>query len=232
MSGTKQPRPGVALLLAFAVIGCTAAAPESSGDRLRIATEAIGGMRLSAAVVERSLAATEAIADFAIEQDVRSVRVRIVDGLHLEVSIKAPSSITLAGPPRVCLVGPYSAPDDAGLSDRCWGDPDLGTLLAAQLPTDAAGHPQLSADHPIVVDAALDRGETRCDYPPGEWTLELTLEPLVDGTTVGPIDLPPVAFDVPWQTTEPMPLRLLGTRYCGLANTVYRDQGEPDVLTP
>ena len=126
-------------------------------------------------------------------------------------------------------MGPYSAPDDAGLSDRCWGDPDLGTLLAAQLPTDAAGHPRLSADQPIIVDAALRRGQVRCDYPPGEWTLEVALEPLVNGTSVGPIDLAPVTFDVPWQTADPIPLRLLGTRYCGLANAVYRDQGEPDV---
>ncbi len=157
---------------------------------------------------------------------------RIVDGLHLKVSIEAPASITLARPPKVCLVGPYSAPDDAGLSDRCWGDPDVGALLAAQLPTDASGHSQIPAEQPIDVDAALERGDVRCDYPPGEWTLEVALEPLVDGTSAGPIDLPPVTIEVPWQTSQPIPLRLFGTRYCGLANSVYRDQGEPDVVTP
>ncbi len=157
---------------------------------------------------------------------------RIVDGLHLKVSVEAPTSITLAGPPRVCVVGPYSAPDDAGLSDRCWGDPDLGTLMAAQLPTDPFGHPQILADRPVAMDVALRRGDVRCDYPPGAWTLEIAVEPLVNGASVGPIDLPPLTFDVPWQTADPIPLRLLGTRYCGLANVVYRDQGEPPVVTP
>ena len=65
-------RIGVALLVALAIGGCTAAAPESSADRLLVASKAVEGMRLSTAVVDRSLAATEAIADFAIEQDVRS----------------------------------------------------------------------------------------------------------------------------------------------------------------
>ena len=67
---------------------------------------------------------------------------------------------------------------------------------------------------------------------PGEWTLEIALEPLVDDTSAGRIDLPAVTFEVPWPTSEPIPLRLFGTRYCGLANAVYRDQGEPVVATP
>jgi hypothetical protein len=229
---TKRARRGLVLLAALALSACTAAAPESSADRLRMATEAIRGVRLSAAVIDRSLAATEAVADFAIADDVRLVRVRIVDDLHLKLSLDAPTSITLAEPPRVCLVGPYSAPDDAGLSDRCWGEPDLGTLVAAELPADAAGHPQLSADHPIVVDATLGRGQARCDYPPGAWTLEVTLEPLVDGASAGAIDLPTISFDVPWQTPQPIPLRLFDSRYCGLANAVYREQGEPPIATP
>jgi ABC-type amino acid transport substrate-binding protein len=228
----RLARRALALLAALALGACTAAAPESSADRLRIATEAIGGVHLSAAVIDRSLAATEAIADFAIDQDVRSVLVRIVDDLDLKLTVAAPTSITLADAPKVCLVGPYSAPDDAGLSDRCWGDPDLGALLAAQLPTDSSGHPQIPARQPIAVNAALERGDVRCDYPPGEWTLEVGLEPFVDGISAGRIDLPPVTFEVPWQTSQPIPLRLFGTRYCGLANSVYRDQGEPDVVTP
>jgi hypothetical protein len=78
--------------------------------------------------------------------------------------------------------------------------------------------------------ATLRRGDERCDYPPGTWQLEVTLEPLIDGSSVGPLELAPVAVSVPPSAIEPLPLRLFGTRYCGLANAVYREQGEPSVV--
>ena len=187
---------------------------------------------MSAEPARYSLMATEAVADFGIEEGVRLVRVRILDELDLEVRIETTETLTLAAPPRVCLVGPYSAPDDAGLSDRCWGEPDLGGLLAEELTTDAAGHPMLIAGQPIVLSAALRRGDVRCDYPPGEWQLEVTLEPLVYGVSVGALDLPPAALEVPPTADGPLPLNLFGTRYCGLATVVYRDQGEPPVAGP
>ncbi len=110
---------------------------------------------ISATVVDRTLAATEAVADLGIDEGVRMVRVRIVDELDLEVQVQSPEVLTLAAPPLVCLVGPYSAPDDAGLSDRCWGEPDLGQLLADQLPLDDAGHPTVQggrARRPVGAD--------------------------------------------------------------------------------
>lgn len=188
-------------------------------------------VRVSATVVASSLAATDAIADFGIEEGVRMVKVRIVDELQMELRIETEGSVSLAGPPRVCLVGPFWAPDDAGLTDRCWGEPDLGGLLAAHLATDVAGHPMFG-DRPIVLAAKLRRGDVRCDYPPGDWQLEVRLQPLVNGSSVGATDLSPVAFIVPAEVGNPRPLSLIrATRYCGLANVVYREQGEPPVAT-
>jgi hypothetical protein len=194
--------------------------------------ELVAGVRVSVDVADSSLLATEAVADFGIEDGVRMVRVRIVDELDIDLRIETTETLTLAGPPRVCLVGPYSAPDDAGLSDRCWGEPDLGGLLAQQLTTDATGHPRLVAGQPIVVSGGLRRGTVRCDYPPGEWQLEVTLEPLLDGSAAGRIELPAVSIDVPSLVADPLRLVLFDTRYCGLATVVYRDQGEPPVATP
>jgi hypothetical protein len=189
-------------------------------------------VRVAATVGASSLAATGAIADFGIEEGVRMVTVRIVDQLQMELRIETEGSLVLAGPPHVCLVGPFWAPDDAGLTDRCWGEPDLGGLLAAQLARDGVGHPILDGDSPIIVVAKLRRGDVRCDYPPGDWQLELRFEPLVTDASVGATDLYPVGFIVPAQVGNPLPLSLIkASRYCGLANVVYREQGEPPVAT-
>jgi hypothetical protein len=222
----------VGFVIALGLAACTSTQPRSIEASPRTIDALVAGVRVSAELTDSSLLATEAVADFGIEEGVRMVRVRILDGLDLDVRIETPDTLTLSGPPRVCLVGPYSAPDDAGLSDRCWGEPDLGALLAEQLPTDAAGHPMLVAGQPIVVSAALRRGDVRCDYPPGEWQLEVTLEPLVDGTSAGGIELVPTSVEVPSRAAGPLPLILFDTRYCGLATIVYRDQGEPPVATP
>jgi hypothetical protein len=198
------------------------------------AAEVLSEVRVSATVVDHSLAATHAVADFGIAEGVRLVRVRILDELQLELRVESGVDLALAGPPRVCLVGPYSAPDDGGLTDRCWGDPDLAGLLAAKLATDAGGHPTLDATQaPLIVAASLRRGEVRCDYPPGDWQLEVTLEPLVDGVSLGVIDLPSIALSVPADAEDPTPLPLTESRrYCGLATAVYREQGEPPVVAP
>ena len=60
------------------------------------------------------------------------VPVTVVESLALDVRLTADRDLVLAGPPRLCLVGPFAAPDDAGLIDRCWGDPDPGAALAAR----------------------------------------------------------------------------------------------------
>ena len=177
--------------------------------------------------------ATDAIADFGIDEGIRLVRVRIVSELRLSIRLEADHDVALAEPARLCIVGPYSAPDDAGLSDPCWGSPDPGELLAAQLESDPAGHPVLSADRPILVAASLVRGDARCDYPPGEWHVEVVLNPLIDGSPVGDLYLPYATMDVPLERADAAPLaEVLEDRYCGLASAVYREQGEPPVASP
>jgi hypothetical protein len=205
--------------------------PRSPEQREAAARELLSGVHVSATVAGSSLAAAQAIADFGLNEGVRLVRVRILDGLTLALRIETTSSVVFAEPPLLCLVGPFSAPDDAGLSDRCWGEPDLGGVVAGGLPSDQAGHPMFPADAPAAVSATLQRGDVRCDYPPGKWVLEIKVDPLVDGTAMGARYLPDVSFEVPFATPAPLTL-LAQTRYCGLASVVFREQGEPPVVNP
>jgi hypothetical protein len=234
----SDPRlPRIALVLAIAVLaGIVLGAwlgsrPRSPEQREAAAGELLSGIHVSATVTGSSLAAAHAIADFGLNEGVRLVRVRIVEGLSLEVRIDAIHPVALAGAPLFCVVGPFSAPDDAGLSDRCWGEPDLGGIAAGGIPSDQAGHPIFPADAPVTVSATLQRGDVRCDYPPGKWVLEVKVDPLVDGTAMGARYLPDVGFEVPFATPAPLTL-LAQTRYCGLASVVYREQGEPPVVNP
>jgi len=214
--------------------GPSRALQRSPEQRRKAAQDLLAGVQVSATVVAASPAAASAIADFGVGTGgVHLVGVRILDELHLELRIEAQRDVALAGPPVVCLVGPYSAPDDAGLSDRCWGEPDLGALVAAKLPTDGEGHPVLWAQSPVVIGATLRRGQVRCDYPPGEWHLEIAADPLIDGQAVGAMDLPRLAIALPYRDTVVLPLpRIDRTRYCGLATAVFLEQGEPAVSSP
>jgi hypothetical protein len=230
----------VAIVVALVVIVVVAAVvlsawvgtwPRSPEQREAAARELLLGIHVSATVASSSLAAAHAIADFGLQEGVRLVRVRIVEGLALELRVESTHTVVFAEPPLFCLVGPFSAPDDAGLSDRCWGEPDLGVVVAGGLPSDQAGHPMFPAGAPATLSATLQRGDVRCDYPPGKWVLEVKVDPLVDGTAMGARYLPDVGFEVPFAT--PAPLTLLSqTRYCGLASVVYREQGEPPVVNP
>ncbi|MGH3118150.1 MAG: hypothetical protein ACRDQ2_13760 [Gaiellales bacterium] len=191
------------------------------------------GIRVSATVLGSSLAATGAIADFGIDEGVRMVNVRILDELRLELHIETERDVPLATVPKVCLVGRGWAPDDAGLSDRCWGEPDLERVVAAQLAMDAAGQAVLLADHPVEVVVTLRRGDVRCDYPPGTWQLEVALDPVIGGAPSGEVDLPNVSVEIPLETAGPLPFLTVDlTRYCGTASAVYREQGEPPLASP
>jgi hypothetical protein len=226
----------VAIVVALAIVAAVVVwavgpRPGTPEQREAAARELLSGIQVSATVTESSLAAAHAIADFGLNEGVRLVRVRILDGLTLALRIETTRSVALAEPPLFCLVGPFSAPDDAGLSDRCWGEPDLSVVVAGGLPSDQAGHPMFPADAPAAVSATLQRGDVRCDYPPGKWVLEIKVDPLVDGTAMGARYLPDVSFEVPFATPAPLTL-LAQTRYCGLASVVYREQGEPPVVNP
>jgi hypothetical protein len=220
-----------ALLLAAAawVSRREQAVPVNREAAIRATLEAV---HVSVLVGGSTLAIATAISD-TLEGGVHLRRVRIVDELRLELRIEADRLVTLAGTPRVCLVWPSSAPDDAGLSDRCWGDPDIGAIAAAKLAVDDTGRATFDPAVPVTVALTLSRGETRCDYPPGEWHAELTVDPVVDGAPAGQHDVPFATFNVPYLgATIVRDLSSASTRFCGLANSVYRDQGEPPTPKP
>ncbi|MEO8463540.1 MAG: hypothetical protein ABI555_10015 [Chloroflexota bacterium] len=236
-SSTRLRRLWLAMFLVVAAAGAGiwvwSSQPRTELERRRAAEDLVAGVHASVTVTSSSLAVTSAIADFGVSGGIHLVRVRILDELVLDVRLAADTEVVLATPPRICVVGPFSAPDDAGLSDPCWGAPDLEDAIAAHMPADADGHSLLVAGSPMDVAATLQRGDVGCDYPPGEWQLEVTLNPIIDGLPTGTIDVLPALFTVPLETAGPLPL--LGvreTRYCGLASGVYRNQGEPPVASP
>jgi len=178
-----------------------------------------------------TLAVASAITD-SLVAGIELRRVRVVDRLELELTLEAVADLSLATLPRLCLVGPHPAPDDAGLSDRCWGAPDLSGLVGAGLPLDELGRPFLAAGVPVTVSATLARGTERCDYPAGDWLLEVSVTPLRQGPRAEQ-RLPSVPLTIAWQgdvpTTE---LTRAQSRYCGLANLVVAEQGEPPTPAP
>ena len=195
------------------------------------ATEAappdLGEIDIDGSVQVRTIAASAAIAD-ALGSLPGLVPVTVVDELFLEVRLTAARDLILAGPPRLCLVGPNAAPDDAGLIDRCWGDPDPGAALAPSLPRDADGYPILRAGAPVAFEATIGRGDVRCDYPPGDWHLEIVLTPRVDGHGWTDVALGDMPLHV--DATGLVPGRELGrleSRYCGMASRPVPDDGSP-----
>ena len=194
------------------------------------AAELIDGISVSASVDESSLGATQAIADFGIDEGIKMVPVRIVEGLGLEVRLETPRDVTLAGAPRLCLTGPFWNPLDAGLDDRCWGDPDLARLLSDAMPADADGRVTLRAGSPVVLRVDLARGDERCDYPPGDWLLEVDAEPVVDGVTLPRQDIAQVPLTVPLEEDGALAWRSNSdTRFCSFTAAVYTRQGEPEI---
>ena len=158
------------------------------------------------------------------------VPVRIVEDMALEVRLETPRDVTLAGAPRLCLTGPFWNPLDAGLSDRCWGDPDLARLLVDAMPPDADGRVTLRAGSPVVLRADLARGDERCDYPPGDWLLEVDAEPVVDGVTLPRQDITKVPLTVPLEEGGALAWRSNSdTRFCSFTAAVYTRQGEPEI---
>jgi hypothetical protein len=164
-----------------------------------------------------SIVASHAIAD-SLDTGPSLVEIEVIDELALQVTLASATDVVLAGPPQLCLVGPFPAPDDAGLIDRCWGDPDPGAVLAPDLERDAAGHPILRAGVPLRLDATIARGDIRCDYPPGDWRLEVVLTPLVNGHGWTDVALPPIPLAV--DASGLVPARELTrseARSCGMA---------------
>ncbi len=223
----------IVLVFGVALWGKLGPRPLSPEEREVAAQELVSGIQVSTKVSGSSLVATKALVDFLTADDVRLVLVRIVDGIDLEIRVETDHAVAFSEPPRFCLIGPFSAPDDGGFSSPCWGAPEIGELLAAQLPADGAGHAMFPAGRVIMLSATIRRVDRRCDYPAGRWALQVEANPLVDGTPMGVRQLAEIGFDVPYAGTGPLAfLPVSTTRYCGLANVVYKVQGEPELASP
>ncbi len=226
----------IAGAIALAIVAVAAAllrpqevVPVTPEQRASAGRDLAGHVTVSVTVVDSVLAVTRASGDFGIEEGVRSVPVRLVDDLTVRIRIVSDVDLRLAGPPRVCLVGPFWNPLDAGLSDRCWGEPDLASLVAELLAVASDGTVTAEAGVPIELSAAIGRGSQRCDYSPGEWRLQVDAEPVVDGTTVGRVDLANLPFEVPLEpdgTVLPFHPNA-ETRPCSYPAAVFTRQGEP-----
>jgi hypothetical protein len=199
-------------------------------QRPATADELLAGITATATVDESSLGATQAIADFGLEEGIRMVPVRIVEDLALEVRLATTRDVTLAGAPRLCLTGPFWNPLDAGLEDRCWGDPDLAERLVQAMPAGADGRVRLRAGSPLVLQADLARGDERCDYPPGDWLLEVDAEPVVGGVTLPRQEIAKVPLTIPLEEGGALAWRSNSdTRFCSFTAAVYTRQGEPTI---
>ena len=184
-------------------------------------------------MTETAMVAAGATADFGIEEGLRRVVIRVVDAMTVDVVVVSEADLILAEPPGLCLVGPFWNPLDAGLSDRCWGAPDLGQLASTSWPTDADGRALLSAGAPVAIEAQLARGSERCDYAPGEWTFEAALRPVVGGAVFGPVRIPDVLVEVPYDPAGPLELLPPGeSRVCSYPAAVVLRQGEPELTEP
>jgi len=199
---------------------------------LRPATvdELFGGIEVSASVDQSSLGATQAIADFGVEEGVRMVPVRIVEDLVLDLELSTDRDVTFAAAPRLCLTGPFWNPLDAGLRDRCWGDPDVNDALRAAMPADPSGMVTLRAGSPVIIRVPIARGDERCDYPPGDWLLEVDAEPVIDGEVQPRRDIAKAPITIPWDVDRALPWHdNSDTRFCSFTAAVYTRQGEPQV---
>jgi hypothetical protein len=207
--------------------------PRTAEQRQTAARDLLAAVHVSATVVSSSLLASSAEADFGLKQGIRSVGVRVVDILSVELRIEADRDVALAQPPPACLAGPYWAPDDAGLESRCWGEPDIGQLLATAMPTDGAGRLVLTGHRAVVLNVALRRGESRCDYPPGAWDVTITVDPMIDGTPVTGLDPIRAPVAVPVASAGSLTAVPVGkSRFCSDAAAIYLEQGEPPGLAP
>jgi hypothetical protein len=224
----------IAALAALTVAACQAARPPRSADeRAAAARELFAGIDVSVSVDGSSLGAARTMADFGVGRDLRMVAIRIVEDLSVTVRLEAARDVVLAGPPRLCLTGPFWNPLDAGLSDRCWGDPDLATVAAERFERDPASNVVLRAGTPVVIEATLERGDERCDYAPGDWLLEVDAEPVVDGVAGTRLDITKAPLSVPFDGGELLTLRPTSdTRVCSYGAAVYTRQGDPPLREP
>jgi hypothetical protein len=219
----------LAVVAGVAVVALAGAALWAwSAIRPATVDELFAGIDVTATVDDSSLGATDAIADFGLEEGVRMVPVRIVDEMLLALRLETDRDVTFAAPPRLCLTGPFWNPLDAGLSDRCWGDPDVNDSLRAAMPADRSGTVTLHAGEPVEIEVRLARGDERCDYPPGDWLLEVDAEPVLGGQVQPRHDITKAPLTIPWDVEGALPWHE-DSRFCSFTAGVYTRQGEPTI---
>jgi hypothetical protein len=213
--------------LVLAIVALWAAPVRAVDDTLAERCVTSSPVEVCTAITSTVLGATGMSADRGLGEDggIHFIDVRIVTELGLDLTLTSSEDLDLASAPRLCLTGPYWNPLDAGLSDRCWGEPDLTSLLEAQLGRTTDGRVIMPAGEPIEFHLDLRRGDVRCDYPPGSWDLELSLEP-APGERVY---LDDVEIEVPLEPEGTvLPFYYTGeTRFCTYAQTILLEQGEP-----
>jgi hypothetical protein len=219
----------LAIVAGLAVVALAGSAMWAwSALRPATADELFQGIEVTAAVDESTLGATQAIADFGLEEGVRMVPVRIVEDIVLDLQLEADRDVTFAAPPRLCLTGPFWNPLDAGLSDRCWGEPDVNEALREAMPADPAGTVTLRAGSPVSLRVPIARGDERCDYPPGDWLLEVDAEPVIGGQVLPRADITKAPVTIPWDVEGALPWHD-NARFCSFTAAVYTRQGEPTI---
>jgi len=214
-----------ALVVALAWAGWNATQSPAVHDEAADVVSREPRITVTASLVNPRFVATRALTDFGLEVGAHYVAVRILAAVELDVDIRADRDVALGLDSRLCLIGPYAQPDYAGLAEPCWGAPDLGATLRQQLPVDGSGQPILRAGVTVSLRASLMRDPARCDYPPGDWQLELDLSRESEGA-VTDLRIAPVELELQAATIGPLPL-IRPTNYCGLANVAYLEQGEP-----
>jgi hypothetical protein len=85
----------------------------------------------------------------------------------------------------------------------------------------------------VTIEAALQRGDERCDYAPGDWLLEVDAEPVVDDVPGTRLDIAKAPISVPFDGDELLALRPTSdTRVCSYGAGVYTRQGDPPLREP
>jgi hypothetical protein len=214
----------VQLRIALLVVTAAVVAPAAS------ASDPLPPVEVTVSVQDARLAATGMAADAGLEDGIHFVNLRYVTQLDVAVRLVAEDEIVLAGPPRVCLVGPFWNPVDAGLSDRCWGEPHLSDLVSELLPMNSDGNAIVPGGEPIEISLTVARGNVRCDYPPGEWDLEVAFEPLIDGVAQPRTYLQDTPVHVAYDAAQVLPyVSPAETRFCSYAGTIHGLQGAPGI---
>ena len=102
--------------------------------------------------------------------------------------------------------------------------------MRAAMPADPSGTVTLRAGTPVAIRMPIARGDERCDYPPGDWLLEVDAEPVIDGQAQPRMDIAKAPITIPWDVPGALPWHDVSeTRFCSFTAAVHTRQGEPQI---